>query len=1798
MNKYIASFIATVVSASAFAANYYWNPSVAAGDWTNAVNWCSDSACTTPAAKGPGNGDAVYFDGTKITTPVVVTCNNETRFTTTINLTGADSGLTVTLNGANLTATCNLVSGSTLSFDEGSDISYANPATPAAGATLRIAGGSSFTYNGSLNIYGSTLEILDGSTVTVGTHFQTRAGTVIIDNAALICKYYVYNSNGGASTDTFIFKGANPVIKAGRGYFRALSNNAICNMNFEVPVGGFKEPPIQFFDTTCQLFGVSNSGTSYNVNVLPTSPALLSAQYTTDCPLAYGATGMARSFVKFDNALNAAGAAALRFTSADGATAATSDAAACAIYARLGTGAPAPAPANEYSKGVAVSSDIASAVLLSADRRVITASASVTALATTGSTRARLLQGDANSESALSEVASADISALGQFALSWTAPKNQLNTTYYFQVLLETLDANGEVVYTEKSPVKSCATKDSSTYTWKGGDGDWSDSANWRASDETDRLDYPNDANATVVFPKGSYTVTVDGAYNVGTFTANAAEADVRFVCEEDAAFEDSKITVNSTMAINASSLSKLTFSGIWFYVNATTDVGDGNRILFDGCKVRLARVNSNGAGETYFKDSTIEATSGLYLGGGGSQEVKTVTLDNSQMTCNDTIFAGNAIGGNFVFKGKSAKLLANGAGKYLYAYTKNANFGYEFEVPAGGYDEAPIQSCANKTVAAFNDTQSGAKHYFRILPTSPALLENGTHEYLLVDWKGKAAANCITEAKCDFTGVVNPSDHFVLSTDKMQLAISIKGAASADCLNVVGAPEAYGAPVPAYGMTFGHTANETVSFSIPSTTISADGLTCVYTGYVISNALDAATYTYASSGSAASFIYTHPASSAGQVVLLWARSYMLTVAPSSAVGGTVSNVSGSYAEGTEVVLSATPSAGFSFGGWVGDVGDADAMSTTITVTMDQVRNITAVFTTVRYVGEDGSDDSLGTSAESPLATIAEAVARSFDGDEIVILPGEYDLSGTILLDKGVTVHGSTGNPEDVIIHGGNKNNANVKYHMFTLNHPGAFLHSVTLQDGLASGNWYYGSAIFISDPGYDGSSKFQPGVGGTASNCVVRSCKDTGKFGGAPVWLNATDALATHLVITNNLATRQPDSTGSADGFVLTLKGGAMAKDCLIAGNRDTSDGSGSCVSVDAKSTLANVTVAKNSAVGANTTAGIHADAAGAKIINCVVAGNTCNAGTASQCCWSGTASAFQNCVFDLYAPNDSCYAGPEIGLADLGNGDYHPTAASKCVNFGVSYLGMSDKDIEGNDRVIGPAIDAGCYERDTSIFSVGCSPDATSGFAPLTVTFTPVVTGVEEGEQIRLYWDFDNDGEVDLTTANLDPVTYEYEAGIQSVSLSGENLATLREDHVTLVDLVKVGSKVLYVKQGNPDAAYPFDTEANAAADIPSALDAALPGATIKIFDGDYPVSAKLVINKEVTLTSESGNRDAVILRGRAKANQKNTVMELDAGPRALVHSLTIADGFSDGDVGGILVQSKGGTVSNCVITGCSTSWKFGMAGGAYVTGANSLVTHCVLSNNFGRAGYSDGASANGAAICLADGGRCAHSLITRNVASPSDSCDGIQPDHSTVQVNNGGILDFCTVVSNSACYVAGVSVASGARVRYCVIAGNRSAHADEFIVPGIANVGTNNATAEQVNRWSVWGSIGSYSPVESGDAANVANRDKYVCHQELAGYADKASCFVGCVTDAVSVNGSAVATMDTLYRDAANANFALLGIAAAKDAVSEAELSNAGIEMPACDLFGKPRLYGSRYDVGAIECQILDRTMIFLR
>lgn len=369
-------------------------------------------------------------------------------------------------------------------------------------------------------------------------------------------------------------------------------------------------------------------------------------------------------------------------------------------------------------------------------------------------------------------------------------------------------------------------------------------------------------------------------------------------------------------------------------------------------------------------------------------------------------------------------------------------------------------------------------------------------------------------------------------------------------------------------------------------------------------------------------------------------------------------------------------------------------------------------------------------------------------------------------------------------------------------------------------------------------------------------------------------------------------------------------------------------------------------------------------------------------------------------------------------------------------------------------------------------------------------------------------------------------------------------------------VVSPVQYVATTGNDANDGF-TEATAKLTISNAvalLDQVGYG-SIHVASGFYPIKKPIIVTNAIAILADSADPSQTVVSnsvGTSWGAQDQRVFRLgNAG--AFLSGLTIANGSTTDALGnsylggaGVYIDVAGGTVSNCVITGCATTGWGADAAGVCIASAAGLVTHCVISD--GRVNYSVGGT-GALGVHVANGGRLDNCLVYRNTGNWGTK-------GAAVLVDNGAVVN-CTIVTNglpvadldSGC--VGLRLSSvNAFATNCVMAGNY----------GLLTTITTNAETSVVS-------------------TNVTTRlAPFYCGA-------KTTNAVNCATDgdAAITPSSIIGTAATFFVDAANGDYT-----ASKDG----GLYNAGADVGwtenDLDLAGKPRVAHGRIDIGCYECQ----------
>ena len=543
---------------------------------------------------------------------------------------------------------------------------------------------------------------------------------------------------------------------------------------------------------------------------------------------------------------------------------------------------------------------------------------------------------------------------------------------------------------------------------------------------------------------------------------------------------------------------------------------------------------------------------------------------------------------------------------------------------------------------------------------------------------------------------------------------------------------------------------------------------------------------------------------------------------------------------------------------------------------------------------------------------------------------------------------------------------------------------------------------------------------------------------------------------------------------------------------------------------------------------------ASGAKIVNCVIFGNSCV--VADYTVWAGTAANYVNCIADSAAAiNETCSVTGDPGFIDPLNGDYSIGNASVLRDAGsnseYSSPAVSETDLKGDGRILGSAIDVGAYEYvPSAVFSVDFSYTVNRRLLPASVTFTAVAENAPGAVVYK--WDFDNDGTIDRETSEP-TTTFEFNVArsydVKLTAESGQQSAISAKQNV----VVPIQKDIYVSLEGTGE--YPYATTATAATSVHAALDASDDGCVVHILPGTYSQSSEFVIEKAVVVTSTTTNAADVVLRNVTDDNNKRRVATV-ANESAELVGVTLTGGNMD-KLGGALTLTAG-LVRDCTLTG----------------------------NGVGGCRDSDGRSGM---VCMS-GGRLMRCRLVGNdggISWNGDCAGGVNA--------SGGVIDTCLVATNRMSYwggaytaALGVKLTGDARAVNCTIVDNvcknpgRQSNGN-----GAYPMATHASSNARFVNCLIWGNV-----TEEGDT------QRHVWNGSAASY-------VNCYSE-LTINETSPAVEDPGLVDIANGNYAL-----AKDS----PLVNKGVDYASAggesefDLSGvQNRIVGSRIDIGCYEAR----------
>ena len=345
------------------------------------------------------------------------------------------------------------------------------------------------------------------------------------------------------------------------------------------------------------------------------------------------------------------------------------------------------------------------------------------------------------------------------------------------------------------------------------------------------------------------------------------------------------------------------------------------------------------------------------------------------------------------------------------------------------------------------------------------------------------------------------------------------------------------------------------------------------------------------------------------------------------------------------------------------------------------------------------------------------------------------------------------------------------------------------------------------------------------------------------------------------------------------------------------------------------------------------------------------------------------------------------------------------------------------------------------------------------------------------------------------------------------------------------------LYVNVSTSNAIAPYSTPETAAPNIKTALDIATDGSTIHVAPGRYAISTPLSLTKAVELVGDNADPSRVIVSNTAGVhyyNQNQRCIRLNHAD-AVVSGITFENGRDYGNGGNVRIDTNGGIVTNCILSGGFTREGNDSAGANVAIMGPGLVTHCRILGG------------------------------DQNNCEDGDRVSSVYLEHANARIENCLVRGFqgSTVSHQPTVGCAGIVVNKGAAVN-CTVMNCTSPYTTDSGFAGIlvwANgVATNCVSVSNVDSNGI---VRAFAPSQ-------VSRTSHCAFDAIAGE----------TTIPEGMPNAVVGTAESFFNDYANGDYTPKagGPLVGKGANYE--------DMASVDLAGKKRLNGSKVDIGCYE------------
>ncbi len=655
-----------------------------------------------------------------------------------------------------------------------------------------------------------------------------------------------------------------------------------------------------------------------------------------------------------------------------------------------------------------------------------------------------------------------------------------------------------------------------------------------------------------------------------------------------------------------------------------------------------------------------------------------------------------------------------------------------------------------------------------------------------------------------------------------------------------------------------------------------------------------------------------------------------------------------------------------------------------------------------------------GTTTNNAFFQPKHALQVADAGDTVLLAPGTYPLLKTLTIDKVITLT-STDGAETTVLDGVAKA---FRIMSVTTN---ATVEGVTIARGGGNG----------SNDNLEAGRGLRVSGGGLVRDCIISNNTAGSWCRGAGVHI-AYGTVSRCLIANNTIG-----SYAGAGAGVCGAK--AVLEHCLITNNVGGASASGGGVFIN-EGLIRNCTIVANEA---NKAGGINFDNSKARCIDTIVYGNRVlsDASSGAPNWFVGNVMPKLTNVFSAVAIGTDTTGGRLSGdpfFASFDGGDYRLTPSSPCLDAAWGEATVAT-DLDGNNRVSGPAMDIGCFEYDQSQVSAsfGFELDEDAGEVVLSAT----AVGFNLAEAV-CYWSISgveptpsaNDATGSPATLSLAPG--EYSVGC-AIYLDGAKVYSEVKPA-----LFRIRPARLFVDAACATPTPPYQTWATAATNVLDAVDWARSGSVVTVARGTYPTTRTIRLDEGFTLVSRDGP-EATFLDG----GKSHRVVHVNHA-RAFVAGFAIQNGRYGLNLSecGAGVYIAGGVVSNCIVRGNDNTTSIRCYGGGAVV-SGGLMTGCIVTNN---SITSDICSGGG--LWVSGSGVVENTLVAHNACSAGAG-----------GARMSGHMRNCTITANTGRDPAFYNEYSSGSAVNTIIYGNTATGAS------VTNPDFNAVPAKATNVWS---------------------------------------------------------------------------------------------------------------------------------